>query len=156
MGLVMYLSGTRAHTRRATVMKADQNTVSSPHPARKGGAAASAYLHPYACFQCRKSFKRASKAAPVLPCPHCSGPSIGLTRKFKPPKQSDVKQWEKVEALVRHGLLFWSLGEPYPDTLKDVDAFARKHSLFLQNERERAPQAYAQIDAALASLPDRI
>jgi hypothetical protein len=74
-----------------------------------------------------------------------------LTRKFKPPKQSDEKQWNKVEALVRHGFLFWSLGEPYPDTLKEVEAFAHKHAGFIARERARNPKAYHQIDAALAS-----
>ncbi|WP_150852028.1 hypothetical protein [Sinorhizobium arboris] len=136
-------------------MKTNQKTLGDATPAQKGGVPGLAYLHPYACFQCRKSFKRASKSAPVLPCPHCGGPSIGLTRKFKPPKQSDSKQWAKVEALVRHGFLFWSLGERYPDTLQEVDAFARKHAQFLRDERERALEAYAQIDAALAAVPVR-
>lgn len=131
-------------------MKTRTHSAGSLPPAQKGGERDTAYLHPYACFQCRKSFKRASKSAAVLSCPHCGGPSIGLTRKFKPPKQSDTKQWAKVEALVRHGFLFWSLGEPYPDTLQEVDAFASKHAAFLREERERAPDAYAQIDAALS------
>ena len=123
-----------------------------PAPAQKGGAVRSAYLHPYACFRCRKSFKRASRTAAVLPCPECGGPSIGLTRKFKPPKRSDAKQWIKVEALVRHGFLFWSLGEPYPETLHEVAAFAQRHADFISRERARRPEAYRQIEAAL-SLP---
>lgn len=121
-----------------------------PAPAQKGGAVQSAYLHPYACFRCRKSFKRASRVEAVLPCPECGGPSIGLTRKFKPPKRSDEKQWIKVEALVRHGFLFWSLGEPYPDTLHDVAAFAQRHAEFIARERARRPEAHRQIEAALS------
>lgn len=127
------------------------NAASSP-PAQKGGPAQSGYLHPYVCFRCRKSFKRASRIEAVLPCPECGGPSIGLTRKFKPPRQSDKKQWDKVEALVRHGFLFWSLGEPYPDTIREVAAFARRHADFIAQERARRAEAYRQIDAAL-SLP---
>ncbi len=123
-----------------------------PPPAQKGERAASAYLHPYACFKCRKSFKRASRVEAVLPCPHCGGPSIGLTRKFKPPRKADVQQWRKVEALVRQGFLFWSLGEPYPETLAEVEAFAARHAGFLANERARNPAGYAQIEAALALL----
>jgi len=107
------------------------------------------YLHPYACFRCRKSFKRTSGADAVLPCPECGGPSIGLTRKFKPPKQSDEKQWDKVEALVRHGFLFWSVGEPYPDTLREVPAFVQRHADFVARERARYPDAYRQIEEAL-------
>ncbi|QNQ11028.1 hypothetical protein [Sphingomonas alpina] len=124
----------------------------STPPAQKGGASSSAYLHPYACFRCRKSFKRASRANAVLTCPDCGGPSIGLTRKFKPPKRTDIKQWEKVEALVRHGFLFWSLGEPYPETLDQVTAFAQRHAGFIGRERAKRPDAYAQIEAALSDM----
>lgn len=126
--------------------------TTSPPPAQKAAVAESAYLHPYACFNCRKSFKRASKVKAVLPCPECGGPSVGLTRKFKPPKRSDIAQWRKVEALVRHGFLFWSLGEPYPDTLNEVDAFARKHADFLATERLRNREAYRQIEQALSAI----
>jgi hypothetical protein len=118
-------------------------------PAQKSGPAQSNYLHPYVCFRCRKSFKRQSREEAVLPCPECGGPSIGLTRKFKPPKQSDEKQWQKVETLVRHGFLFWSLGEPYPDTLREVADFVERHAAFIAQERARRPEAYRQIDAAL-------
>ncbi|MES2713727.1 MAG: hypothetical protein V4653_19285 [Pseudomonadota bacterium] len=121
-------------------------------PAQKGGPAPSRYLHPYACFRCRKSFKRASRTDAVLPCPECGGPSIGLTRKFKPPKQSDVKQWTKVEALVRHCFLFWSLSEPYPETLQEVPAFVQRQAPFIARERARRPDAYRQIEAALATM----
>jgi len=124
--------------------------VVSPPPAQKGGPVQSSYLHPYACFRCRKSFKRASRTEAVLPCPECGGPSIGLARKFKPPKRSDERQWNKVEALVRHGFLFWSLGEPYPETLQEVAAFARRHADFIARERARWPEAYSQIEAALS------
>lgn len=88
----------------------------------------------------------------MLKCPACGGPSIGLTRKFRAPKRSDVKQWDKVEALMRRGFLFWSLGEPYPDTLAEVDAFASRHAAHLASERARHPEAFAQIEAALASV----
>ena len=131
-------------------MAARQKKSQTVAPAQKFLEPSSGYLHPYACFACRKSFKRATRPYPVLPCPDCGGPSIGLTRKFKPPKRSDIKQWEKVEALVRHGFLFWSLGEPYPTDLREVEAFAKRHAQFLQRERERSPEAYAEIDAALA------
>lgn len=87
-----------------------QQPPSTLLPAQKFDEPWPRYMHPYACFECRKSFKRLNVSEPVLPCPHCRGPSVGLTRSFKPPKQSDIKQWRKVEALVRHGFLFWNLG----------------------------------------------
>ncbi len=121
-------------------------------PAQKGGVTGPRYYHPYTCFGCRRSFKRASREAAVLPCPHCGRPAIGLTRKFKPPPQTDVAQWKKVEALVRHGFLFWSVGEPYPDSLKEVDAFAARHAVFVRREREAHPVAFVEIDTALNRL----
>jgi hypothetical protein len=59
-----------------------------------------------------------------------------------------------VEALVRRGFLFWSLGEPYPETLKEVDDFATRHAAFVQRERKKHPAAFAEIDAALAEHGD--
>jgi hypothetical protein len=113
------------------------------------------YLHPYACFQCRKSFRRASRPDAVLICPHCGGPSIGLNRKFKAPKASDLKQWDKVERLVRHGFFFESVGEPYPTELRDVDAFAEKHSAYLTRRRQKHASTYEAIEAALNGRVDR-
>ncbi|WP_420137482.1 hypothetical protein [Sphingomonas sp.] len=124
-------------------------------PAQKDSTFRSVFAHPYACFRCRKSFKRASRTAAVLACPNCGGPSIGLTRKFKPPKQSDRKQWDKVEALVRHGFLFWSVGEAYPGTLQEVAAFASRHAAFVARERARYPEAYREIEQALAGSLER-
>jgi predicted RNA-binding Zn-ribbon protein involved in translation (DUF1610 family) len=129
-------------------MKLDRDAATPP--AQKDGLSASGYLHPYACFSCRKSFKRANRVDAVLPCPECGGPSIGLTRKFKPPKHTDLQQWKKVEALVRRGFLFWSLGEPYPETLEEVDAFAQRYAGFIARERAKHPDAYIQIEAALS------
>ena len=120
-------------------------------PAQKVETAQSAYLHPFACFRCRKSFKRATRSEAVLPCPECGGPSIGLTRKFKPPRQSDEKQWKKVEALVRHGFLFWSVAEAYPDTLQEVEAFAQRHADVIKRARTRSPEGYRQIDDAMST-----
>lgn len=119
-------------------------------PGQKPTAYKSAAPHPYACFRCRRSFKRASRSQAVLPCPNCGGPAIGLTRKFKPPKADDCRQWQKVEALVRHGFLFWSLPEPYPDTLNEVPAFAARNAKLVAEERARNPAAFAEIDAALS------
>lgn len=123
-------------------------------PRQKSARAASAYLHPYACFSCRRSFKRASTTAAVLACPRCAGPAIGLTRKFKPPRHDDLKQWAKVEALVRQGFLFWSVTEPYPETLAEVPAFAARHADHVASIRAAWPEAFREIEAALNRLPD--
>ena len=130
--------------------------VPKPPAPRKAGPAGPAYLRPYACFACRRSYRRTARTnPPVLVCPHCGNPSIGLSRKFKAPKQSDVKQWAKVEALVRHGFPFWSLSEPYPSTLREVEAFAKRHAAFVRDARRRFPEAYAGIAEAFAQLDRR-
>lgn len=113
------------------------------------------YLHPFACFRCRKSFRRAFRGSAVLACPNCGGPSIALNRKFKAPKASDDKQWSKVEKLVRHGFFFESVGEPYPNEIGEVDAFAEKHAAYLNDQRKRHAAAFAEIEAALSERANR-
>jgi hypothetical protein len=51
---------------------------------------------------------------------------------------------------VRHGFLFWSIGEPYPDILQEVAAFARRHADEIKRARARSPEGYRQIEEALA------
>jgi hypothetical protein len=123
----------------------------------KAGPTGPLYLRPYACFACRRSYRRPARGnPPVLPCPHCGSPSIGLSRTFKAPKRSDPKQWAKVESLVRHGFLFWKLGEPYPATLREVAAFAQRHATFIRDARRRFPEAYEGIEDALARIGRRV
>ena len=64
---------------------------------------------------------------------------------------SGIKQWNKVERLVRHGFLFESVGEAYPKELGAVDAFAKRHSAYLMLQRER----HVAIEAALNASVDR-
>lgn len=86
------------------------------------------YLHPHACFHCRKSFKRsiAPAPSPAPKCPDCGGVVVALDRKFKPPKTDDLEQWAKVRYLVEHGYRFRSIQserggrEAYPATLKEA------------------------------------
>lgn len=91
------------------------------------------YLFPYACFACRRSFRRAYE--PGLPnrkCPNCGGESIALNRKFKAPASDDVEQWKKVRFLVEHGFRFQSVYEnketvPYPASLREAKAFVERY-----------------------------
>jgi hypothetical protein len=84
---------------------------------------------PYACLDCRKSFKRPRVFAPprYRRCPVCGKPAVGLHPNFKPPRTSNVKQWEKVRYLVEHGFRFRPIWDeetgtpiPYPETLRDA------------------------------------
>jgi hypothetical protein len=53
-----------------------------------------------------------------------------MGRAFKAPKQDDVKQWRKVEALVRNGITFHSYGSHgwgrFPMVLSEVAPFIEK------------------------------
>jgi hypothetical protein len=96
------------------------------------------FLCPFACFTCRKSFKRAARPGDVeRKCPHCGGTAVRLDRKFKPPAQDDVKQWEKVRRLYSAGIDFYR--GPLPQRLADVDGFlaAREAAAEARREAER-------------------
>jgi len=83
------------------------------------------------------------------PCPRCHATAAPFWSKFKPPRRDDNKQWEKVEALAHRGFFFLSVDEPYPDSLKDVAAFAERHSAIEKSWRSRWPDYYRDLTAAL-------
>ena len=92
------------------------------------------YLHPFACFHCRRSFKRPwERGVEQRPCPNCGAPAVPLNRKFKPPRADDAEQWKKVEYLVRHGFRFQSIYDSagnciaYPETLKEAVEFVKSY-----------------------------
>ena len=71
-----------------------------------------------------------------------------MGRKFRTPKQSDLREWKKVEALRRAGYYFgsWSSegmdsgdyqDEPYPDDLREVEAWIARNPRHLKRERSR-------------------
>ena len=84
----------------------------------------------YACFDCRKSWKHSPAVEAV--CPQCARPLKEMGRSFKAPRQSDQKQWEKVQRLWEGGFRFSSLGngndgERFPEKLREVDDFIRRN-----------------------------
>jgi len=67
-----------------------------------------------------------------MKCPNCNSTAYNVGRKFKPPKWSDVRQWEKVKFLFSHGFHFQSIYVdweriPYPDTLEEAKEFIKKY-----------------------------
>jgi DNA-directed RNA polymerase subunit RPC12/RpoP len=93
-----------------------------------------AHLAPFACFDCRKSFKRPQEPEVFeRRCPHCRGTAHWLHEKFKPPKSDDRAQWRKVQFLFEHGFRFQPVWESlpsggsthvrYPDTLAEAERF---------------------------------
>jgi hypothetical protein len=105
---------------------------------------------PYACFGCRRAFKRTVSSnflerPAVLTCPHCAGAAVGLSRKFKAPRREDIAQWKKVHALVLGGCLFYSHNDPYPETLREVPEFLDRRRTAIENDLARFPRQYAAI-----------
>lgn len=78
---------------------------------------ATAYKPHYACFACRKAFKRrrAGDLPSHLPdrpyrCPQCAGPMADMGLDFAPPKQRDARAWQVLAALWTSGHTFHSCG----------------------------------------------
>lgn len=92
-------------------------------------------LYPFACFGCRKAFKRVfDETEPdTKPCPECGGAAIRLSRKFKPPAMKDAAQWKKVQYLVENGYRFETVYDEtgaavrYPKTLQEAHEFVARH-----------------------------
>src|SRR4030095_13375126 len=99
----------------------------------------------FACFDCRQSFKR--KLTPVRQtnnapsCPQCAKEMWEMGRQFKAPLRDDVKQWRKVEALVRGGITFHSQRLDHlrnmPKALREVEPFVRSVRRRGSSEGER-------------------
>lgn len=107
------------------------------------------YQIQYACFECRRSFKRpwtpgeqarsaqlsqplsGRKPAKRLPppaycCPGCGGGLTFMGRAFRAPRREDLDQWRKVELLVRNGFTFYSSAGRFPETLSEAKRFVRQ------------------------------
>src|SRR5688572_9120112 len=81
--------------------------------------AMSHYKPHYACFNCRKTFKRrlmwdiqGDDKSPLTPgkCPQCSEPMANMGLDFASPKQTDIKSWNHLKTLYSVGLTFHSCG----------------------------------------------
>ncbi|MBW5466874.1 hypothetical protein GPJ61_03155 [Brevibacillus formosus] len=100
------------------------------------------YKQIYACFPCRKVFKQTSKYEMTEEewnkikhsCPQCGEGMKDMGYDFKAPKQTDVKQWKKVEILYEHGFTYHSCGcggPGYrPTQLQEVNEFLEKNKRF--------------------------
>jgi hypothetical protein len=85
----------------------------------------------YACFKCRKSFKRVQEVANISrfmtaeqqkaalnktwernsamehKCPDCGNSTFKMGIDFKAPKKSDVKAWAEVEKFILSGKIYY-------------------------------------------------
>jgi phage FluMu protein Com len=91
------------------------------------------YLVSYACFTCRKVFKRHYDPNILeMKCPNCGEISQNVGRNFRARKRGNKNQWEKIEFLVSNGFRFQSIyvdGKriSYPDTLEEAKLFVEKY-----------------------------
>jgi hypothetical protein len=95
------------------------------------------YKRHFACFDCRKGFKRAALARiegtvdDPAPCPDCGKPMANMRLDFKPPKRSHLEHWEVVAFLFRQGFAYGSCGcgGPgfRPSRWSEVAAFLESH-----------------------------
>jgi hypothetical protein len=121
------------------------------------------YKDHYACFSCRKMFRQvapykmahppADGEVPIRPCPQCGSAMANLGLDFKAPRQTDVKQWRKVQRLFAAGYDFHSCGccgpGPRPATLHEVGPF------IAEQEREQAQWKRQVLIAARSAERDK-
>ena len=114
------------------------------------------YKEHYACFECRKAFKRKTDAdlpdhvvrnrqeEQPVPCPDCNQPMNQMGLDFEAPRKSDTKQWAKVALLFKHGFTYHSCGccgPGYrPATLREAESFI--HESVTLSDAEELLQKY--------------
>jgi len=93
----------------------------------------------YACFACRKVFKKpwAEQTEMDYPCPDCAQRLSMMGIAFRAPRRADLSQWRKVEKLVRAGILFYRNDGPRPRRLNEAPAFLQEAALAKQSPGER-------------------
>jgi len=103
-------------------------------------------LMQYACFACRKVFKKPmpEESAVDYPCPDCAQPLIMMGTAFRAPRRADEPQWRKVEQLVHAGVLFYRNAGPRPRSLNEVPAFLQADARAKQSPGERVLERIGQ------------
>lgn len=90
------------------------------------------YLIAFACFECRKSFKKPVNGVKQK-CPQCGEVFKDMGRSFKTPKTRDVDQWTKVQRLWEAGFRFvgngWHDSPKLPEQLNEVDQFIAENPI---------------------------
>jgi len=116
------------------------------------------YQIQFACFECRKSFKRPyavreekrsawlsrrisgrqpSKpfTEPVFHCPDCKAEATLMGRAFRAPRHDDAGQWRAAEILARAGYMFWSYVGRLPETVREARRFVETHRRLSDGEK---------------------
>ncbi|WP_299683286.1 hypothetical protein [uncultured Dokdonia sp.] len=128
--------------------------------------AMTSYKSHYACFECRKTFKRRllgdvlggySKDVQEAPakCPECGGLMADMGLDFESPKKKDIKAWNHMAILYTVGITFHSCGCSGPgfipnDTEQLKDHFESIKKTYLEHQyfwarRKEDPATQSQI-----------
>jgi NAD-dependent SIR2 family protein deacetylase len=118
----------------------------------------------FACFHCRKVFRKPylptgeqrqdarGRWYPVMKpptCPDCGESMIDMGRYFKPPKRTNVQQWEKVRQLRQNGVIFNGYAGRIPKRLSQVKPYlANRERRREKSEGERLLERFNQADDA--------
>lgn len=111
----------QAGLKRFSELYAARAVREAPTPVRRAPV-----LTAYACFSCRKSFKKRFTLERDYHCPQCAGVLADMGGGFKAPRKGEQKQWQKVERLWTAGYRFRANTmrqriAPFPHRLRDVD-----------------------------------
>jgi hypothetical protein len=116
------------------------------------------YQIQFACFKCRKAYKRPyivnelQRSAwlsqrisgrqpskpflmPVYHCPECNGLLTMMGRAFRAPRHDSLEQWSKVELMARSGFTFHSSAGRLPDTLNEARKYIETHRKLSKGEK---------------------
>ncbi|MFC4749689.1 hypothetical protein [Flavobacterium branchiicola] len=104
------------------------------------------YKPHYACFNCRKTFKRRLKgdikkgeeSLFEAKCPQCAEFMANMGLDFESPKKDDVKKWEHIKSLYSVGITFHSCGCSGPGYIpnskeKLIEYFEKQKQSYLKN-----------------------
>ena len=138
------------------------------------------YKGHYACFDCRKTFKRRrvedingkSGSDTVAKCPQCGGPMADMGLDFESPMSSDMKTWSHINDLYSVGITFHSCGCSGPGYIpKDSQALLKyledcrnaysQHLKFWRDHQEPSSESDLQKDwnknaAILSQVPSEL
>lgn len=104
------------------------------------------YKPHYACFKCRKTFKRrlmgdikkGEKSVFEAKCPECGELMANMGLDFESPKKDDFKKWEHLKSLYSVGITFHSCGCSGPGYIPNskeaiIQYFEEIKSTYLKN-----------------------
>lgn len=102
------------------------------------------YKSHYACFECKKTFKRRllwdikrdnNHEEIEAKCPQCSGLMANMGKDFEAPKMNDTKAWQHLKTLYSAGIAFHSCGCTGPGYIPNTNEALIK---YLQEQRQIA------------------